>query len=219
MVFSDTLYGIIAIMRKPQTLTEKVQRRLRTHQEGDVLVTHDFLDLGTRAAVDQALSRLARQGVLRRIGRGIYDLPRTNSRLGITLSPAAEEVAKAIATSGASRLQVAGAQAANALGLSTQVPARIVYLTDGTPRTIQVGNQTLVFRHASPRNMATAGRTSGTVIQALRHLGEKNVDEEVISRLQKSLSGQEKTMLKKDRLYAPGWMQPLFDRILEPETE
>src|SRR5271166_2445296 len=90
IAFSDTPCGIIATMRQHQTLTEKVQRRLRAHQEGDVFVTHDFLDLGTRAAVDQALSRLARQGVLRRIGRGIYDLPRTNSRLGITLNPAAE---------------------------------------------------------------------------------------------------------------------------------
>lgn len=206
-------------MRKPQTLTEKVHQRLHKGKEGDVFATHDFLDLGTRAAVDQALSRLARQGAIRRIGRGVYDLPRLNTRLGITLSPATEEVAKAIAASGASRLQVAGAQAANALGLSTQVPARIVYLTDGTPRTIQIGNQSLVFRHASPRNMATAGRISGTVIQALRHIGEKSVDDEVLLRLQKTLSAQDKAILKRDRLYAPGWMQPLFDRILEPETE
>lgn len=206
-------------MRKPQTLTEKIQKRVRAKGERDVFVTHDFLDLGTRAAVDQALSRLARQGALRRVGRGVYNRPRVNERLGITISPAPEEIAKAIASSAASRLQVAGAQAANALGLSTQVPARIVYLTDGTPRTIQVGNQTLVFRHASPRSMATAGRTSGTVIQALRHLGQKNVNDEVVARLRKSLSVKEKSTLKKDRLYAPGWIQALFDRILNPETE
>jgi hypothetical protein len=213
------LWYSIPDMRKPLTLTKKIVRRLHTREEGNVFVTGDFLDLGTRAAVDQALSRLARQGAIRRIGRGIYDRPRVNTRLGITLSPAPEEVANAIAINGASRLQVAGAQAANALGLSTQVPARIVYLTDGTPRTIHVGNQTLVFRHASPRNMATAGRTSGLVIQALRHLGKKNVNEEVIRRLQKSLSDKEKATLKKDRLYAPGWMQPLFDQILISTTE
>jgi predicted transcriptional regulator of viral defense system len=206
-------------MRKPPTLTEKIQRRLRTREEGDVFVTGDFLDLGTRAAVDQALSRLTRQGAIRRIRRGVYDRPRVNARLGIALSPVPEKVANAIACRGASRLQVAGAQAANALGLSTQVPARIVYLTDGTPRTVHVGKQTLVFRHASPRNMATAGRTSGTVIQALRHLGKKNVDEEVIQRLRQSLSVKEKTVLKKDRLYAPGWMQPIFDKILASTTE
>jgi len=216
---SRNLWYPIPDMRKPQTLTEKIQSRLRTREEGHVFVTGDFLDLGTRAAVDQALSRLARQGAIRRIGRGIYDRPRVNARLGVALSPAPEEVANAIASSGASRLQVAGAQAANALGLSTQVPARIVYLTDGTPRTVRVGNQTLVFRHTSPRNMATAGRTSGTVIQALRHLGKKHVDEEVIQRLRKSLSANEKAMLKTDRLYAPGWMQPIFDQILTSTTE
>ena len=206
-------------MRKPLSLIEKICKKICARGEGTVFVTRDFLDLGSRAAVDQALSRLTREGTIRRVGRGVYDYPRVNESLGITLSPAPEEVANAIATSGASRIQVAGAQAANALGLSMQVPARIVYLTDGTPRTVQVGKQTLVFRHASPRNMATAGRTSGTVIQALRHLGQKNIDEVAIQRLQRFLSANEKAMLKKDRLYAPGWMQPLFDQIVAPITE
>ena len=135
------------------------------------------------------------------------------------MSPAPEDVAKAITTNGASRLQVAGAQAANELALSTQVPARIIYLTDGTPRTIKVGSQILVFRHASPRNMATAGRVSGTVIQALRHIGKKSVDEQLIRQLRKKLSDHDKKILKKDRLLAPGWIQIVFDKILEPDAE
>jgi len=206
-------------MRKPLSLTERIHRRIRARGKGNIIVTRDFLNLGSRAAVDQALSRLTKQGTIRRVGRGVYDYPRENETLGITLSPAPEAVANAIATRGASRLQIAGAQAANALGLSTQVPARIVYLTDGTPRTIKMGNQTLVFRHASPRTMATAGRLSGTVIQALRHLGKKHVDDEVIQQLRRSLSTGEKKILKNDRLYAPGWMQPLLDQIAAPGAE
>jgi hypothetical protein len=206
-------------MRRPPTLAQEIRQRLRAGKEGAVFVTHDFLDLGTRAAVDQTLSRLAARGEVRRIGRGIYDRPRTNPLLGVTVAPAPDDVARAVANSGTSRLQVAGAQAVNALGLSEQVPARIVYLTDGTPRTLRLGGQTIVFRRTSPRNLATAGRTSGTVIQALRHLGKQNVDGEVIKRLRKSLSAQEKATLKEDRLYAPGWMQRVFDRILDLETE
>lgn len=206
-------------MKRSLSLTDKIQRRLHKHKDGDVVVTHEFLDLGTRAAVDQTLSRLARQGILRRIGRGVYDLSRKNNLLGVTVSPAPDDVAKAIANGCSSRLQVAGAQAANDLGLSMQVPARIVYLTDGTPRTIQIGNQTLVFRHASPRNMASAGRISGTVIQALRHLGEKNVDGQIIQHLKKTLTTKQKEVLKRDRLFAPGWMHPIVDKILLPETE
>ena len=93
-------------MRKPQTLPEKIQRRLRKREEGDILVAYDFLDLSTRAAVDQALQRLARQGVLRRIGRGVYDRPSMNTRLGVALSPLPEEVANAISNSDAIRIQI-----------------------------------------------------------------------------------------------------------------
>jgi len=204
-------------MRKPLSLTEKIQKRIRARGEGALFVSRDFLDLGTRAAVDQALSRLAREGVIRRIGRGVYDVPRVSERLGIALSPSPDAVASAVAKSTASRFQVSGAQAANALGLSTQVPARVVYLTDGTPRQIKLGNQVLEFRHAAPRSMMTAGRASGTVIQALRHLGKKQISPEVIRHLRTVLGKREKTMLRKDRAYAPGWMQPFVDEIVAEE--
>ena len=206
-------------MGKPQPLAERIARRVRSSREGSVFVTGSFLDLGTRAGVDQALARLARQGTIRRLARGIYDRPRTNARLGIALAPAPDEVARAIAGSEASRLQVAGAQAANVLGLSTQIPARIVYLTDATPRTIRIGEQALVFRHASPRQMATAGCVSGTVIQALRYIGKRNATEEVVERLRRTLSVRDKTILMKDRLYAPGWIQPILERIAATSAE
>ena len=205
-------------MRISISLPEKISQRVSTQGNGAVFVTRDFMDLGSRAAVDQALSRLSRLGAIRRVSRGVYDLPTQNERLGITLSPSPEDVALAVAKGAASRLQVTGAHAANALGLSTQVPARIVYLTDGTPRSIRVGNQTVVFRHASPRSMATAGRASGTLIQALRYLGKNHIDIEAIHRLRQSLSDTDKATIAKDRFYAPGWMQPIIDQILAPTS-
>jgi predicted transcriptional regulator of viral defense system len=194
-------------------LSKRVQRRIRAKREGAVFGAKDFLDLGSRAAVDQALSRLERSGFIRRVSRGIYDYPRRNERLGITLSPLTEEVVRAVAKRNASRIQVTGAEAANALGLSTQVPARIVYLTDGESRRLQLGGQVVEFRHTTPRNLATAGKVSGTVIQALRHLGREHVDESTVRHLQRVLSERDRERLRKDRIHAPAWMQPVLLEI------
>lgn len=211
MLLTDTS-GILSGMRE-LPLAKRVQRRIRAKGEGAVFGARDFLDLGSRAAVDQALSRLERGGLIRRISRGVYDYPRRSERLGITLSPEPEEVVRAVARRDASRVQVSGTAAANALGLSTQVPARIVYLTDGESRRLQIGEQVVELRHASPRNLATAGKVSGTVIQALRHLGRQHVDESTVRHLQRVLSEGDKDRLRKDRVHAPGWMQPVLLEI------
>src|SRR5882724_6732695 len=109
------------------TTTSQILRRIRAKGRGQTYISKDFLDFGSRAAVDQALSRLVRKGDLRRLSRGIYDYPKNNPKLGdLTASP--DAVAKSLAKKTNSHLQVSGAQAANLLGLSTQVPARIVYL-------------------------------------------------------------------------------------------
>ena len=109
-----------------------------------------FDDLGNRAAVDQALSRLTKAGKIRRIARGIYDIPKTHPMLG-ALSPDPDAIARAVAAQGGYRLQPTPAHAANALGFSSQVPAQIIYLTDGSSRKIKVGNQIIHFKHAGPR--------------------------------------------------------------------
>lgn len=198
---------------------ERVRRRIRAKGEGAVFASKDFLDLGSRAAVDQALSRLERGGLIRRITRGVYDTPRRNVLLGRVLNPAPEEVVRVVARRDDLRLQVTGAEAANLLGLSTQVPARIVYLTDGASRRLQLGEQVIELRHTTPKNMVTAGRVSGLVIQALRHLGRAQVDEVTIGHLQGTLSERDKETLRKDRVHAPGWMQSVLLEIAGDRSE
>jgi hypothetical protein len=192
---------------------DKILFRIRGKGRGAVYVTQDFLDLGTRAAVDQALSRLVRRGHLRRLAQGVYDFPKVHPRLG-TLSPDPAVVAKALARKTGSRLQVSGAQAANALGMTTQVPARIVFLTDGPAKRIRIGNQTIELRHVSPRNMTGAGKTSGAVIQALRHLGRDSVDRQAIARLKTILSDDDKTDLQIDVAAAPDWIRSVVAEVL-----
>src|SRR5262245_26515031 len=145
-------------------------RRVRHRGRGVVFTPADFFDLGDRAALDQALSRLARQGTIRRLARGLYDYPRINPQLG-PISPGPDAIARAVARKTSSKVQIAGAQAANALGLSTQVPAHAVYLTDGPSRRVAIGRSVITLRRASPKHLLAAGSTAGTVVQALRYLG------------------------------------------------
>lgn len=194
------------------SVANKILSRIRRKGQGIVHTSKDFLDLGSRVAVDHALSNLAKKGLIRRLSRGVYDYPKVNPRLG-TLTPPPDAVAKALAKKTRSDLQVSGAYAANRLGLSTQVPARVVYLTDGKSKRVRVGRQTIELRHASPKNMATAGKPSGTVIQALRHVGRDNVNDEVIDRIKSALSDEDRAALRHDVDKAPDWMRPILTRL------
>jgi hypothetical protein len=129
--------------------------------------------------------RHARSGTIRRLTRGLYDYPRTDASLGI-LSPSTDDIAKALSDRDSNKLQASGAHAANSLGLSTQVPVRAVFLTDGRARKVQLGKRQIVLKQTTPKQMATAGRVSGTVIQALRWIGQHNVDERTVDALKYS---------------------------------
>jgi hypothetical protein len=171
-----------------------------------------FLDLGSRPAVDKALNRLADKGTIRRLARGLYDYPTQHPQLGL-LSPDPDAVAKAISEKDESRLQPSGAYAVNRLGLSQQVPAKIVYLTDATDKSVRVGNQTIQLRQTTPKNMATAGSTSGLVIQAFRYLGKAGVTSRHVATLRRTLSADGRMRLLRDRIYAPAWMHRHFAEI------
>lgn len=171
--------------------------------------------MGSRAAIDKSLQRLVAQGVLRRLSRGWYDKPRTDDVLG-PLWPTVESVVKALVDKEKLRVQPAGLYAANLLGLSEQVPAKIVLLTDGTGRSVRIGPMLLVLKHTSPRNMEAAGRLSGLVIQALKSLGAQSITSEHVSILRARLSATERARLLDDVVLAPGWMQPILRDLANP---
>ena len=195
------------------SIEERMLYRIRAKGRGWVFSARHFLDFGSRRAVDLALFRLDKRRVIRRLGRGIYDYPRTSLTLGI-LSPSIDAVAKEIAGKNNSKLKITGAQAANAMGLSTQVPARIVYLTDGRSRQLKVGKQTIILKHTSPQKMSTAGKGSGTVIEALQYIGKETVNPVIIAKIKTALSESDKKELKKDIGRAPDWMRPVINEII-----
>jgi hypothetical protein len=207
-IFSDGM----ARTKSPQSLESKLKVRIAAAGAGSVFSPSHFLDLGNRAAVDKALSRLAAAGTIRRLGRGLYDIPQQHPLLG-TLAPDPEAIARAVAGRDGIRLQPTGAYAANLLGLSEQVPAKIVFLTDGASRAVRVGSQTITLRKRAPSRMRTHDRLSGLLIHALQYLGQPHVTRARIAHLRRTLPPTERRKLLKDLPLAPAWMHPIFREI------
>ena len=184
-----------------------ISRKVRRSKPGTVFTPALFAGLGGRAAVDKALQRLVARDELRRLSRGLYDKPRQDPLLG-TLWPSVDAIVAALTGKDKLRLQPTGAYAANLLGLSDQVPARVEFLTDGTSRTVKAGPMQIVLKRTTPRQMAAAGRTSGLVIQALRSLGPEHVRPQRLEKLRRGVPADERRTLLDDLSLAPGWMQP-----------
>lgn len=188
------------------SVKNRILRRIQAKGRGAVFTPVDFTDLGSRSAVDQTLSRLARDGPIRRLDRGLYDYPRRSRRVG-DRSPDPDLVAQAVARKLGARLQRSGAWTANVLGLSTHVPAQVVYLTDGPSRTISAGNIRVTLRHAGPRSLLGAGTATGDVYQALRFLGRNGIDQSTVDTLRGRLTAADRSRLGRDLRRFPAWMR------------
>lgn len=199
-------------MKVSQPIDKAMRARIRARGTDWVFTATDFLNLGTRGAVDKALSRMAAEGAIRRAARGLYYVSRPHPIVGTT-GPNVENVARALAGKGGTKLQPTGAYAANLLGLSEQVPAKVVFLTDGRSKHIRLGKLDIVLKQTSPRIMATAGRVSGMVIQSLRYLGKAHVTDDTVRRLDRRMSDADRKQLLKDVACAPVWIGNIMRRL------
>ncbi|MCY4243315.1 MAG: DUF6088 family protein [Rhodobacter sp.] len=190
-----------------------MKQRIVGKGRGAIFAPSDFLDIGSRASVDQALSRLADQGVIRRLTRGLYDYPRQSPRFG-PLAPSADEIARAVARKDNQVLQPSPAMAANLLGLSTQAPSNPTYMTDGPTRTKKIGRQVIQFRNASQKTLVGAGSKTGTVFQALRYVGKDRVDDQVIGKIARALDASDRAQLAMQSKHVPAWMHPVVQQIV-----
>lgn len=200
--------------KKPNSIDQQIFNAITTLGQGAVFVPTDFLSLGSRQTVDTVLHRLVRKGTIRRLARGIYDFPKEHPRLG-TLQPSPEKIAEALVGRDCTRIQPTGAYAANILGLSEQVPAKVVFLTDGPSRTVKIGSTTIQLRRTTPKNMAMAGRLSGLLVQAFRELGKENVTPERLEHLKRTIPLNARKELLKDIRFAPEWMHSIFKELAE----
>lgn len=202
----------------PNSLDTQISRRVQRSARGTVFTPDAFAALGSRAAIDKALQRMVARGELRRLSRGLYDKPRQDELLG-TLWPSVDAIVKAVAGKDKLRTQPAGVYAANLLGLSEQVPAKVMLLTDGISRTVQAGPMRIILKRTTPRQMAAAGRLSGLVIQAFKSLGAPHITPARIERLRKTIPASERARLLQDIALAPAWMRPLLREVARDEEE
>ena len=199
---------------KIQSIDKIVTYRIYGNKRGWVFTPSRFYDIGSQFAVRKTLERLAKSGLIRRLAPGLYDYPKRHPVLG-DLLPNYEQIGRALIGEDKLKLQPSGAYAANLLGLTEQVPAKIVFLTDGAPRKVVIGKQTIILKRTTPKNMAAAGRASGLVIQALRYLGKDSVSDDTINKLKTRLSREDKDRLLKDISCAPVWIGRALSRIGE----
>lgn len=193
-------------MNATTNLKEKILTRIRTRRRGGVYINKDFLDLGNRAAVDQALCRLVKAGAIGRIGRGLFAYRGGTRGTGSQADPDLSRVAQALARRRGGRAEPCGSVAARSLGIEATVPAKGLFVTDGWAATVRLDERTLILRRASPG--ALRGRGSGVrmVMQALDYLGKSGVTEDVIAQLQATLSERDKAKLLRESRYAAGWI-------------
>jgi hypothetical protein len=198
-----------------ESMRDQIVGRIERLGEGKAFSAKDFLDIASRTTIDVTLAELAHKGTVRRIRRGLYDMPRVNPALGGTLSPDIDEAARAIARRQRWKIVPDGAWAANLLGLSTQVPSKIIYLTDGPNNEVPIGRRSIVFKHARPKVLAGLEGKIALVVQALRHLGKENVGTHEMDVLRAALTPAERKNFVRDARFGVDWIYEVAIRIAE----
>ncbi len=191
-----------------------IKNRIIDHGRGWCFTPMHFLDLGSDTSIRKALSQLQKQNFIRRLAQGIYDYPKEHDVLGV-IPPDLNEVAKAIAEKNGVQIQPAGAHAANLVGLSTQVPGRIIFLTEGPSRKVKIGNQEIIFKKTTKKIMSSAGTREGLLIQALKNLGKDHIDQIVRAQVSKFLKDSNEKEIKQNMKFAPAWIRTLIFEIME----
>lgn len=196
------------------TVANRIIARIRA-RNGGIVSIEDLLDAGPRTAIDQALSRLVRQEIVSRVSRGLYVWPQTNALLGRQQVPPPDELVQAWAKKNGLRVIPSGVLAANLLGLSTQVPAKIVYYTNGSTKTLKLGPYTIKLLNRGPKTMDVRGTISSLIFQALRSIGKGRVPPQVIEKLARKLTPKDKKELLRNIPRAAAWMKPIIEEIGE----
>ena len=205
-------------------LHTKITRRMIHSRADKVWTAKDFLDLGSRSAVDKTLQRLTNQGDLRRIDHGLYDRPHSNPLTGKPTQPNYQQVIRAIARRDSARILIDGMTAANDLGLTNAVPGKVIVYTDARIKSLQIGNLMIQFKLASPSKLVWADRPAMRVVQALHWLkdGIKQKDPSIKTAIQNSLAkvlndpkfgATIQKDLKRDLASLPAWMHPLLKSL------
>ena len=199
-----------------QSIHNQIEKKIKSLKKGSVLFIADFINFGTAENVKKVLLRLEKKEVLFRLAHGIYLYPKNDKVLG-TLFPSTEEIAAAIAKRDKARIIFTGVQALQQLGLSTQIPMNVVYLTDGAARRIKVGKRTITFKKTTPKNLTIKDKKLNIVIQGLKELGKENIDDIAKHKIKKVLQQMTIESIKEDSVAAPTWIRNTILELINNE--
>ena len=196
-------------------LTEKqIIARIRAHGRGFVFNTKLFSSLTNNSTnIRTALTRLVQKNSIRRLAHGLYDLPEVHPKLGLMM-PSIEKVIEAFKASEAIEVQPTGAYAANLLGLTTQIPMRIELFTNGPKRVITIGEQVIILKPTTPKNMVGAGTKAGLILHALRQIGKENINDEMIDQIKNQIEDKDIKYIKKQIQFAPIWIAKIMRSLI-----
>jgi len=196
------------------SILKQIESILKRKKSGSIFFIVDFLDISDYDTVRKSLQRLTEQGKLIRLSKGIYYHPKIDKLLG-TIYPTAEQIGNAIAQRDKARIIPTGVYAMYRLGLTTQIPMNVVYLTDGSARKIKIGKQNITFKKTSPKNLSVKNKLSNLIIQALRAIGKENINQAHILQIAKIITQSNETEnLQKDMIVAPVWIRKIVFKIL-----
>ncbi|MDP5046756.1 MAG: DUF6088 family protein [Saprospiraceae bacterium] len=216
MIFLSQIFIKFATENKlimSESIEKQILNRIKKARRGVLFFTDSFMAYGNAKAVSKALQRLTRAGEIDRVAVGIYVRPVIDTVIG-KVSTSVEDIAKAIARRDRARIVPTGIYAMNRLGLSTQVPLKVVFLTDGAARKIKIRNSSITFKKTAPKNVAAAGEISRLAIQALRSIGKEKVTADEIKKIQKVLGNEKKSKLEHDIRLAPSWIREIIKPVL-----
>lgn len=199
------------------SIMEQIKAKAAQFPEGYPITNKEFMAFGSRASVDQTLSRLVKSGVLARPARGIYVRPKRSKYVG-AVPPEPLQIAETIAAESGYKIQVQGAEALRRLGLSTQVPNKPVFYTNGPSRRFRLGATEVVLKHVSPRKLALAGRMAGIALTALWYLGKDKVTQATLAHIQAQLPPEEFAVLCESVAQMPVWMHDAFVKYTRETT-
>lgn len=189
-----------------ESVAGKIENTISKSNTGTIFFAEDFVEFGSSDNIRQILFRLEQEGRIERIAHGIYLKPKTDKLIG-TLYPTVEEIAKEIARRDKARIAPTGVFALYQLGLTTQIPLNLVYLTDGAPRDIKIGNRKIKFKKTVPKSFAIKDPLLHLIVQAFKETGQKNISPLFLDKIQKSIVKLDQKDLDSQVRFAPVWIQ------------
>jgi len=190
----------------PEIAKNKIESKILKSSRGELFFADDFKNFATPENIRLTLFRMENDGLIERLAHGIYIKPKKDPLLG-TIYPSLEAIAKEIAKRDKARIAPTGVMALYLLGLTTQVPLKAVYLTDGSQREVKIRNRTIKFKRTVPKSFAIKGELLHLIVQAFKEKGQKEITEEFLKTIKQAVKKLDEKVMQNQVIYAPVWIQ------------